>query len=168
MQRRCKVNRKGRKETCFASCYFKGGGFAVDPISWGLLPFRFHCLSHSLRLGPLWSLRVENRSELPLLIPAAGFGQGATQTQVGQYPARQVPTGGVNAETGQPMGLIWVHSHFQLQIYLIVRALCQLNRGDPKRMEIPFLILFFFFLNSKPDLGRCSKFIKYPSHFRRT
>ena len=38
------------------------------------------------------------------------------QTQVGQRPTRQVPTGDVNAETGQLMGMIWVQSHFQLQI----------------------------------------------------
>lgn len=78
----------------------------------GCCPFVSTVWATASGLGPsgLWGSR--NRSELPLLIPAAGFGQGATQTQVGQYPARQVPTGGVNAETGQPMGLIWVHSHF--------------------------------------------------------
>lgn len=32
--------------------------------------------------------------------------------QVGQNPLRQAPTGGGNAQTGESLGLIWVHSSF--------------------------------------------------------
>ena len=54
------------------------------------------------------------------------FGQEATLTQVGRYPLSQVPIGGMNAEIGQPMGLIWVHSLFStsdLWIYLIKNSM---------------------------------------------
>lgn len=37
-----------------------------------------------------------------------GYGQGVTQAHGAQYPLRQVPSRGMNAETGRPIGSIWV------------------------------------------------------------
>ena len=40
-------------------------------------------------------------------------------------------------------------------------------RDDPKGTENTFNLFFLFSCNQQPDLGRCSKCIKHPSHFRK-
>lgn len=84
-------------------------------------------------------------SDLALLMPVTWLGQGAAQTQMGQCPPRKVPTGAVNAETRQPMGMIWVQSHFQLQIYLIGRTIYQLTETKQRERKNSFFHHFFFF-----------------------
>ena len=70
------------------------------------------------------------------------FGQRAAQTQVGQYPLRQVSIGGVEAATRQPMGLIWVHSPFSTSDLFNWKNNIPTYRDDPKRMENLFSSIF--------------------------
>lgn len=136
-----------------------------------LLPL-LHCQYLSLRLsGPcalhpsLWGLR--NRNGLPShYLPGCAAWPGCYPSADRAISLKASPHGGCEcwdwAADGMDLGplpcLLW--------IYLIGRIICQLIQMTREwKTFIDFWL--FFFCNLQPNLGRCSKFIKHPPHFRR-
>ena len=68
----------------------------------------------------------------------------------------------VNAETGQLAGLILVHFPFPPSDVFNWKNNMPTYRDDPKSWTFVSLI----FCNLLPNLGRCSKFVNHPPHFR--
>ena len=90
-----------------------------------------------------WSLRVKIQEQSPPLIPA-GVPNLARELPKPrwQYPLRQAPIGGIDAATGQPMGLIWVHSPFSTSDLFNWKNNMPTYRENQKRMENLFSSVF--------------------------